>query len=111
MLTNRDIKMLAYIKSQGKIVKFGNDIHPYDDDELKELVKQNLLRRSDHTMPAPKGDHPDHGYAYVLTRRGENVLSDCLEAQAKARRNDRILLITLVVAILTAVLTALTLII
>lgn len=111
MLTNRDIEILIYIQSKGKIVKYGNDPHPYDIPELNELVNQNLLMRRDHTMPAPKGDHPSTGNAYTLTRRGDQIIKDWKKSNAKARKNDWIIKITLLFTIISTVIAALSLII
>lgn len=90
MLTNRDVEILAYIQSKGKIVKYGNDPHPYDIPELNELTKLNLLTCTDHTMPAPKGDHPDTGKCYALTRRGKQILKDCEQSDSECQDSKRL---------------------
>lgn len=90
MLTNRDIEILIYIQSKGKIVKYGNDPHPYDIPELNELVNQNLLMRSDHTMPAPQGDHPPTGNAYTLTKRGDQIVKDWKKSNAEDQESKQL---------------------
>lgn len=90
MLTNRDIEILIYIQSKGKIVKYGNDPHPYDIPELDELVNHNLLMRRDHTMPAPKGDHSPTGNAYTLTKRGDQIVKDWKKSNAEDQESKQL---------------------
>ena len=90
MLTNRDIEILIYIQSKGKIVKYGNDPHPYDIPELNELTKLNLLTCTDHTMPAPKGDHPPTGNAYTLTKRGDQIVKDWGKSNAEDQESKQL---------------------
>ena len=110
MLTKRDTDILIYIRSNGTIIKGGNDNHPYDIVELKELVTQNLLTEMDQTLPAPKGEHPNVGKKYSLTPRGHQIIDDWTESLSEKQTDKSLAQKTFTAAKISIVISVLSLI-